>query len=54
MFHLLVLHICLFYCTNLVFQPNEQADSSLRIKTDEEIENLLQEKERIHQEGLHG
>jgi len=41
------LHICVFYCTNLAFQPNKQADSSLRIKTNEEIDKFTTRKREI-------
>jgi len=34
------------YCTNLVLQPNKQADCSLRIETDEEIDNITKRKKR--------
>lgn len=41
------MHICLFYCTNLVFQLNKQADSSLRIKTNEEIDKFITRKREV-------
>jgi hypothetical protein len=39
-------HICVLYCTNLVLQPNKQADGSLIIETNEEIDKFTKRKKR--------